>query len=111
MSRGGAVDWRTGLRAGLAVAGFAIAMFFALIVASAAHDAPTGWTYPWECCSGHDCGEIAADRVKLVASGYLVDGKHLVPHKDVKKSPDGAFHACFPTPDILRCFWAPPLGV
>lgn len=90
------------------LAAFLLCVF---VISVMAHEAPTGWTYPWECCSGHDCGEIAADRVKLVASGYMIDGKHLVKHQDVKKSPDGAFHACFPTPDILRCFWAPPLGV
>lgn len=76
-----------------------------------AHDAPSGWQYPWECCSGHDCAEISNDRVKPVDDGgYLIDGKHLVPRAEVKDSPDGAFHACFPTPDILRCFWAPPRG-
>jgi hypothetical protein len=87
------------------------AAFVGMMLPVLAHDAPSGWTYPIECCSGHDCDEIASDRVKAVASGYLVDGKHLIQHADVKQSPDGAFHACFPTPDILRCFWAPPRGV
>ncbi len=78
---------------------------------ASAHQAVSGFEYPVACCSNRDCAEISPDRVKPVSSGYLIDGKHLVPHQDVKRSPDGEYHACFPTPDILRCFWAPPPGV
>jgi hypothetical protein len=66
--------------------------------------------YPMECCSGGDCAEIAPSRVKTSAAGYVIDGKFAVPYRDVRQSPDGRFHACFPTPEWLRCFFAPPPG-
>ncbi len=75
-----------------------------------AHEAPMGWAYPWECCAGHDCDRISADRVRSEAGGYVVDGQFHVAQKDVRDSPDGEYHACFPKPDFLRCFWAPPAG-
>lgn len=65
--------------------------------------------YPVECCSGHDCDAIQASRVQaLGAGGYMVDGAHYVPAAQVRQSPDGEYHACFPSKDKLRCFWAPP---
>jgi hypothetical protein len=85
------------------VAGFVLA--FAVPVAFA-----HGW-YPVECCSGHDCDELAANRVKALPQGaYLIDGRFTVQAKEVRQSPDGQYHACFPTPEYLRCFFAPPMG-
>lgn len=75
-----------------------------------AHDAGKGWSYPWECCSDRDCEQISETRVRPVQGGYLVDGKFHVPQAEVRHSPDGRFHACFPKPDVLKCFWAPPSG-
>lgn len=94
------------------LAGFLIvAAWLAMFVIPAfSHDAPSGWAYPIECCSNADCAELPSSRVKNVSTGYLIDGKHLVPFKDARQSPDGLFHACFPTPDNLRCFFAPPPG-
>jgi hypothetical protein len=66
--------------------------------------------YPVECCSGYDCNMIDAKRVSLASGGYMVDSKFFVPQKDVRKSEDGDFHACFPQPNNLRCFFAPPNG-
>lgn len=63
------------------------------------------------CCNGTDCSPISDDRVQVVSTGYLIDGKHHVPLKEARRSQDGDYHACFyPTPDILRCFYAPPMG-
>lgn len=66
--------------------------------------------YPVECCSGFDCAAIDEKRVSPAVGGYMVDSIHFVPQSEVRQSPDGEFHACFPTPQKLRCFWAPPQG-
>lgn len=84
---------------------FAIVMAVMTVPRAHAHS----W-YPIECCSGDDCAEIAASRVRVTARGYVIDGKHVVPYGEVRQSPDGRFHACFPTADWLRCFFAPPPG-
>lgn len=87
------------------------ATFVALLTFGAfAHNAPSGWAYPPECCGGYDCSEIAADRVKPGFAGYIVDGRFYVPMAQVRFSPDGRFHACFPTLDNLRCLFVPPQG-
>lgn len=75
-----------------------------------AHTAPKGWDYPWECCHDHDCAEIADNRVTTSPAGYVIDGKFTVPQSQVRQSPDGKYHACFPNPERLQCFFAPPAG-
>lgn len=74
------------------------------------HQAVSGWEYPISCCAGYDCAELAADRVSVSAGGYVIDGKFTVPYSETRNSPDGLYHACFPQPDNLKCFWAPPPG-
>lgn len=92
-------------------AAFIAFMFVCLLIRPAgAHDTGKGWAYPWECCSDKDCEEISATRARPVQGGYLIDGKHHVPQDQVRHSPDGRYHACFPQPDVLKCFWAPPSG-
>lgn len=66
--------------------------------------------YPVECCSGYDCAPIAMSRVEVNSAGFLIDGIHSIPFKEVRRSPDGAYHACFPQPDKLRCFFAPSMS-
>lgn len=67
--------------------------------------------YPPNCCSGGDCAPIHDDRVKPDnTGGYIVDNKFKVARNEVKDSQDGRYHACFPKPDELRCFFAPPSG-
>lgn len=65
--------------------------------------------YSLDCCSGQDCSPIDAKRVRIVFGGYLIDGLHYVPQANVRTPPPGedAYHACFPTKDKLRCFYAP----
>ena len=79
--------------------------FLWLTGAALAHE----W-YPTWCCSGGDCGPLAGARVKPVVGGYLVDGKFMVPAAEVRNSMDGRYHGCFPTPNALKCFFAPPPG-
>jgi hypothetical protein len=64
--------------------------------------------YPPDCCSGGDCIPIANERVHAMISGYVIDGRHIVPYSQVRTSLDGRFHACFPRPDKLQCLFVPP---
>lgn len=109
---GAAVTAGLGMLAGvivLVIVGLILATLFSVRPARA-HEAHKGWSYPWECCANNDCTQISADRVKTAPGGYLVDGRFHVAQKDVRVSPDGEYHACFPKPDVLKCFWAPPPG-
>lgn len=81
---------------------------FLLVNPAGAHEADKGWSYPWECCHDKDCAEISGSRVKPVAGGYVIDGRFNIAQKDVRVSPDGRYHACFPKPDKMQCFFAPP---
>lgn len=61
------------------------------------HDAPTGWQYPFSCCSGFDCREISDADVIEGAHGYEIRKTHeLINMSDpkIKRSPDGRFHWC-----------------
>jgi len=55
----------------LALAG-AAALLHAVTGEGRAHQAPSGWAYPTECCSGIDCAEIPASAVKETQRGYQV---------------------------------------
>ena len=62
-----------------------------------AHDAPSGWPYPFECCSGVDCRPIKASQVRAGYDGYLIRSSgEVVVYSDsrVRRSPDDAFHWC-----------------
>jgi hypothetical protein len=58
-----------------------------------AHMTVSGWTYPLDCCSQHDCFEISQqdvaplgnDQWKIIDTGEIVRAK---------RSGDGAFHRC-----------------
>lgn len=84
--------------------GFVLVVLYPLARAGA-HE----WYPPW-CCSGGDCGPLAASRVQLTAAGYVVDGRFTIPLSEARKSMDGRYHGCFPTKDDLKCFFAPPPG-
>lgn len=108
------IDWREAMAClGRLTYGVIVAAVICLAVSFAAYvqEAKAHSFYPWACCSDLDCAPIDASRVKVVSGGYLVDGKFHVPQAEVRPSPDGEYHACFPTPDNLKCFWAPPPGV
>jgi hypothetical protein len=67
-----------------------------LSTSALAHDAPTGWSYPFNCCSNQDCREVPDASVKETPSGYLASNGETIPYADkrVKDSPDGKFHLC-----------------
>lgn len=65
--------------------------------------------YPRECCREHDCISIAKERVqRLPSGGYVIDGRFTIGPRSVRSSPDGQYHGCFPRPDFMVCFFAPP---
>lgn len=84
-----------------------------------AHDAPTGWTYPWSCCSSMDCQQVANPRVHETPNGYVVDGATdaapiAYADKRVKDSPDGDYHWCAHQAGVdagkTICLFRPPKG-
>ncbi|AEH88168.1 hypothetical protein [Mesorhizobium opportunistum] len=81
------------------------------------HDAPSGWTYPFSCCSGVDCREVADADIVEGARGYEIRKTgELIPMSDakIKPSPDGRFHWCSVMGrDDSRtiCLFVPPRGM
>lgn len=87
-----------------------------------AHEAMSGWSYPFECCSGVDCAEIDAEAVREAPDGYVVTvrpGTHpmwradrpaplvvRIPYREAKSSPDGRWHLCINAQGELLCFFA-----
>lgn len=64
---------------------------------AAAHDAPSGWTYPLACCSDFDCREVADADVVEGPQGYVIKVTgEVIPmtSRKVRNSPDGQFHWC-----------------
>lgn len=62
-----------------------------------AHDAKTGWEYPYSCCSGYDCREVPANAISERRSGYVINGTgEVVAYSDrrIRQSPDGLYHWC-----------------
>lgn len=82
----------------------------------AAHDAPTGWTYPYSCCSGMDCRPVSAKWLKEEGGNFIIPTTgETIPYTDrrVKNSPDGEFHWCSVAgKDDGRtiCLFVPPRG-
>ena len=103
----------------------------AAVIIAQAHEAtniqgqPTGWAYPWACCSSQDCSPLRASAVEKRPDGYhitLEKGDHPfvlervvfdIPYSDkrVRNSPDGDYHICIRgTPLKLLCFFRGPEG-
>lgn len=89
-----------------------------------AHDAPSGWVYPEECCQDtQDCQMIPARAVSTDALGFIVNldpGEHrhapdggtfYILDNQVKKSGDEYYHVCIHVytngPGAL-CLYVPP---
>jgi hypothetical protein len=106
----------------LAVAG-AAALIAAMAAKGRAHQAPSGWAYPIECCAGIDCAEVPAGAVKETPQGYRVTlspGEHpmvkapfaaVVPYASTRPAPDGAYHICLNPQLKVLCFFAGSRGV
>lgn len=86
----------------------AAGLLLLIVILNAPIDKIHSW-YPRECCSDKDCMKLHESRVKIIPSGYLIDGRFLVAFQNARLSPDDDYHGCFP-PDFskfLGCFFAP----
>jgi hypothetical protein len=89
---------------------------------AAAHDAtptaakPSGWSYPFSCCSGYDCREVSQSSIGERPEGYVIEGTgEVLSYQDtrLKDSPDGEYHWCSVAgADNSRtiCLFVPPKG-
>jgi len=62
-----------------------------------AHQAPTGWTYPWACCHDMDCREVKSTSIRESPKGYVIRSTgEIIPMTDsrIRNSPDGEYHWC-----------------
>jgi hypothetical protein len=60
-----------------------------------AHKAPSGWSYPAECCAGIDCYEISEREVRQERDGwYVLATGEFFPLGWYRDSPDEHFHRC-----------------
>ena len=84
---------------------------------ASAHEAPTGWKYPWACCSNMDCKEVQSSAVLEKPEGYVIQSTgEVVGYSDkrVKDSPDGEYHWCAHQAGLNAghtiCLFVPPKG-
>lgn len=83
--------------AGVAIAFTVMALAWVIIRPAHAHDAPTGWSYPYACCSGIDCRPVSEAAIIEDARGYTIRATgELIPQADprIKQSPDVDYHWC-----------------
>jgi len=78
---------------------FAGAILICLVALASAHDAPLGWKYDFQCCSGVDCRQITTRRVKVTPQGYEVangDASEIIGYADrrIHESKDEYYHLC-----------------
>lgn len=92
-----------------------IAVLMLGILPARPHQAPTGWSYPANCCSQRDCRQARDREVREDPNGYvLATTGEVVPYGDrrIKESPDGLFHVCQQAGDFdkgrILCLFAPP---
>jgi hypothetical protein len=94
-----------------------------LSLPASAHEAvnasgqPTGWKYPWACCSNMDCKMLESKAVSERPEGYVIqDTGEVVAYADkrVKDSPDGEYHWCAHQAGLdaghTICLFVPPKG-
>lgn len=79
-----------------------------------AHDAPSGWSYPFSCCSSQDCRPVAAKAISERPQGYVINVTgEVVPYADkrIRSSPDGEYHWCSVAGEARSrtlCLFVPP---
>jgi len=59
-----------------------------------AHDAPSGWSYPGDCCGGSDCHPIACSTIKDQPDGSATWLGLFFTREQVKISHDASCHVC-----------------
>ena len=112
---------------GFALGGILVAILSIVLAYYAhGHEAPSGWSYPMECCSNLDCGVVEDhsflksdnpnETPVMVVTVKGHDGKSRsapVPRDFTpRQSPDNLMHACVSlgTPARLICLFVPPTG-
>jgi len=121
---------------GMAVAGIVVLVAFCLAcwllwaTEARAHEAPSGMSYPPDCCQGTradgtgDCDPIPSSSVREIPGGWVITigpgdhplatKKHVFVKKygEERRSTDGAYHIClWPDENTARCFLSPDKGV
>lgn len=75
-----------------------LAIFLALCATpAAAHQAPTGWVYPWQCCAGQDCRHAEPGEIVEQGGGFFVPNTgELIPYGSdrIRPSRDNDTHIC-----------------
>lgn len=80
--------------------GLAATLLLAVLVYAAnparPHEAPSGWAYPINCCSKHDCRPLTAGEIVYTPDGwrFTATGETFA-ENTARPSPDGQSHACF----------------
>jgi len=90
-----------------------VAIIFAVLIAlfisvASAHQAPSRWNYPAECCSGRDCEPLPSDQIEETPTGYLIKPLGIImQYSDPRIKPiamDGLYHWCRQT-EMLDGEW------
>lgn len=74
-----------------------VALWSGFALPASGHDAPSGWSYPYACCSMNDCRPVATRAISERPEGFVINVTgEVVPYRDarVRPSPDGEFHWC-----------------
>lgn len=65
-----------------------------LLIMLLTHDAPSGWSYPKDCCADHDCRPISCSTIQDHSDGSVSWlGLHFE-KEQVKISQDASCHVC-----------------
>lgn len=59
-----------------------------------AHEAPSGFKYPSECCGGHDCRPVPCASIRERADGAAYWTGLFFTREQVRMSGDGSCHVC-----------------
>jgi len=108
-----------------------VAVVFFVASDAHAHQAPSGWSYPGECCSTTDCNELPRSAVhegpSFITIRVTPDQHDMVREPQmwkvrygdsrIRPSPDGEYHVCIAPvwrfdehDDRLLCLFVPPRG-
>jgi hypothetical protein len=85
-------------------------------IAASAHDAPTGWKYPYACCSGLDCRPVSKKQISERPEGFVITNTgEVIASTDtrLRDSPDGEYHWCSVAGEEHSrtiCLFVPPRG-
>lgn len=86
-------------------------LLLALQSSAFGHSAPSGWTYPIDCCSNQDCREVLPEEIGETSGGFYVkETGETIPSRDkrVRQSPDGLYHLCVSeTSKKIYCIFVP----